>query len=399
MISHYVPGISSNLTIVLTTSPTPSTPSTDLVASILSSFHTHCPILLQCNIIVVLDTFERISPVLRLKKGQATPELAAAYETYKAKIKALFLRQWPGPNGLCSTGLDRNTLSPHISVDIAEYGSPGQAHTSVALDITEYLAAGVTLIEPRERLGFGLGVRSALRRVTTPYVWVQQHDWALDAPIPVNEIVQVMHANHLCEHAPIRYVCLPSVRMVGYAASMLAVKHTMLRQLTEKLKGNYSQVAVGKEEGVIEEAEERRKAMAGERVSLTPMFFWHDKTHIASTEHYKQRVFPSRLAMPRGAFIEDTIGHRARDQMKAGDFAKWATWLYYPKDGQQLCLRHLDGRMWKGMEAEAVLQKGYMHAKAVTAQKRAEEAERNRKRDGRGDEEISAELLWVGSDI
>jgi hypothetical protein len=59
-------------------------------------------------------------------------------------------------------------------------------------------------------------------------------------------------------------------------------------------------------------------------------------------------VFPTRLAMRRGEFIEDKIGQRARAQMKEGQWAKWATWLYYPDDGDLLCLRHLMGRTWRG---------------------------------------------------
>lgn len=34
-------------------------------------------------------------------------------------------------------------------------------------------------------------------------------------------------------------------------------------------------------------------------------------------------------------------------------WAKWATWLYYPEDGKKVCLRHLKGRTWKGAEREA----------------------------------------------
>ena len=32
---------------------------------------------------------------------------------------------------------------------------------------------------------------------------------------------------------------------------------------------------------------------------------------------------------------------------------KWATWLYYPDEGKQLCLRHLNGRTWRGTDGEA----------------------------------------------
>lgn len=34
-------------------------------------------------------------------------------------------------------------------------------------------------------------------------------------------------------------------------------------------------------------------------------------------------------------------------------WTKWATWLYYPDEGKELCLRHLKGRTWRGTEGEA----------------------------------------------
>lgn len=355
--------LSGKLTVIITTSPTPSTPATDLIEAIIASFQDRCPLLLTCTVIIVCDTFERIATVLRLKKGQATPEIAVAYDEYKQKLHPLILSKW---NNGCSPD-----AAPHRSTEIAEYGSPGQAHTNTELTITEF--PGVTFIEPRDRLGFGLGVRSALRRVRTPYVWVQQHDWPLDTAIPIAQLLDVMRQHDATPGAPVRYICLPSVRMLGYASSMLAEKHPTLRQLTAELKGSYS-------------------AGDGSAVPLTPMFFWHDKTHIASTQHYLQRVFPSRLAMPRGAFIEDTIGHRARDQMKEGLFEKWATWMYYPDDGQLLCLRHLDGRMWKGVEGDIAMKKGYQRTKQVTMERRIQE----RKEKAMAEDEPSSGLLWTG---
>lgn len=34
-------------------------------------------------------------------------------------------------------------------------------------------------------------------------------------------------------------------------------------------------------------------------------------------------------------------------------WTKWASWLYYPEEGKQLCLRHLKGRTWQGAQQEA----------------------------------------------
>jgi hypothetical protein len=94
------------------------------------------------------------------------------------------------------------------------------------------------------------------------------------------------------------------------------------------------------------------------------MFLWHDKPHIASTAHYLARVFPSRLAIARGDFIEDSIGQRARMQMKEGNWAKWACWLYYPEDGKEVCVRHRHGRTWKGAEADMEREALYLEIRA-----------------------------------
>jgi hypothetical protein len=127
--------------------------------------------------------------------------------------------------------------------------------------------------------------------------------------------------------------------MLSYATSPHVMQFPALRALTNLYKQNFSPKL-------------HQPGDIAAKVPLTPLFFWHDKPHIASTDHYLARVFPNRLAMTRGAFIEDTAGHRARTEMKDGQWKKWACWLYYPNEGKQLCMRHLKGRTFRGAEAE-----------------------------------------------
>lgn len=170
----------------------------------------------------------------------------------------------------------------------------------------------------------------------TSHVWINQHDWALEAYIPIGSILGVMKASESDATAPpVKYICLPAIRMLSYAMSADVIQFPVLKELTSQLKRDF--VPVSQPEV---------------KIPLTPLFFWHDKPHVASTAHYLARVFPSRLAMMRGDFIEDKIGQRARTQMKEGIWSKWACWLYYPDDGKQLCLRHLQGRTRLGAEAE-----------------------------------------------
>lgn len=310
------------LTLIITTSPTPSAPSTALLSSVLESFRSHCIPLLTCRVIVVFDTYERITSMARLKKGCVTQKGAEDYNKYKQNCRDLFLQQYKKNTHYTNYTYSRSE---------AEYGSPNST-TPVSCTITSTEDSLVTFIDVVDRrLGFGLAVRTALRVVETPYAWVHQHDWALIQHVPISLLLGIMQAYNLDIERPIKYVCLPSSRRMTYATSDQVTPFPELRALSHLLTDNYSS-----------------PNDPSTTVPLTPMFFWHDKPHIASTAHYLQRVFPSRLAMSRGNFIEDTIGHVARNQMKEGQWAKWATWLYNPSSGTQHCLKHLHGRTWEG---------------------------------------------------
>lgn len=283
--------VRSLVTVILTTSPTPSAPSTELVSSILDSFERHCPALLECNIVVVFDAFDQIVPTARLKKGQVTPQQAADFSAYKRNVKDLILDKY----------CHETPTTTFIQQDAtAEYGSPTPQNT-VDYKISHSPDKRVTFIEPSRRLGFGLAVRSALRVTQTPHVWVQQHDWALVADLPIQPLLQIMQTHESNPEAPIKYVCLAAVRMLSYATSAYATENPTLRELSLSLTRDYE-----------------TPSHPGVKVPLAPMYFWHDKPHLASTAHYLERVFPSRLAMLRGDFIEDKIGQRARAQMKDG---------------------------------------------------------------------------------
>ncbi|KAI1343256.1 hypothetical protein F5Y15DRAFT_427701 [Xylariaceae sp. FL0016] len=339
MSAHNLPTtLACQLTLIITTSPTPSAPETELISSILAAFNRHCTGLLSCRVIVVFDTYDRVGSEARLKRGQVTAEFARNYDLYKQNVKELILREF------CSDMAGQKMEQENGS---AEFGSPCMGSNCVPLLISRTTNRTVTFIEPERRIGFGLAVRAALRLTETPYVWVQQHDWSLISDIPLRPLLEVMEASEHDENVPVKYVCLPSVRMLAYAVSAHVVQFPVLNKLTAELKRDFSS-----------------KTEPEAQMTLTPLFFWHDKPHIASTSHYLARVFPTRLAMSRGDFIEDHIGQRARQQMKEGAWAKWACWLYYPEDGRQLCLRHLNGRTWRGTEREALKKALYLESQA-----------------------------------
>jgi hypothetical protein len=299
-----------------------------LLSQVLASFEQYCPTLLACKAIVVFDTYDRVTEQARLKKGCVTPDGARNFDAYKRNVKHLILQNYL-----------HQSFELKLSTAEAEFGSPFKEENSISLQITRTENHQVTFIEPESRLGFGLAVRSALRLVETPYVWVHQHDWTLQISIPLDGILDIIESQDDDQVAPIKYICLPSVRLLRYADQSDNERYASFQELTRKLRRDYAASA----------------EHDSPSIPLTPLFFWHDKPHIASTAHYMERVFPSRMATKRGTFIEDTIGQKARRQIKDDpeQFKKWATWLYYPDNGQQLCLRHLEGRIWKGTDEQA----------------------------------------------
>jgi hypothetical protein len=327
------------LTLIITTSPTPSAPTTDLLSAVFRSFRTHCSCLLPCKLIIVFDSYDSIVPKARLKKGHVTEYAATCYTQYKTNVKELIFKEYELDQGADLVQGE----------GIAEYGYEGSRSPNQSTFTTNQTQDGrVTFVEPIERLGFGLAVRTALRLTTTTYVWIHQHDWTLVYDIPIRAMLEVMKASTGDAEKPINYICLPSIRMLSYAVSPHVLEFPELRAITSRLKGVFTS-----------------KLYPDLTIPLTPLFFWHDKPHIASTSHYLNRVFPTRLAIPRGRFIEDTVGHRARTQMKEGNWTKWACWLYSPGDGKQLCLRHLEGRKWRGVEGEMRLKKMHMETNST----------------------------------
>jgi hypothetical protein len=342
--------ISDLLTLVITTSPTPSAPTTDLISSVLQSFRTYCSGLLSCRIIVVFDTFDRIGPKNRLKRGTVTEEGAQIFEQYKSNVKQFILSIHPSTSSLPPTSIPLTTTE-----DKAEYGLHEQPIYHVPFTTTSTQDRTITFIEPSQRLGFGLGVRTALRTATTPYVWIHQHDWTLISPIPLNPLLTVLSES--TPSLPVQYICFPSVRMLRYAVSDHVTHFPALRAITNRYKRTFNFPS------------------SSEEVPLTPLFFWHDKPHIAAREHYLDRIFPSRLAIGRGEFIEDRVGQRARDQMKKGIWERWACWLYYPDDGRELVVRHLNGRIWRGQEEDERRREWRLGRDGEEAAEREEEVE------------------------
>lgn len=299
------------VTLIITTSPTPSAPSTDLISDILASFKLHCEALLSCRVIVVFDTYDRIGESMRLKKGQITAEGARAVEQYKTNVKDLILNEWypkaaEAAHVSCMAKLGRVRVAascrePCCAVDLADARQARHIHR----------ACRPCWLRPRGALG-PQNDRDPLRLGPAARLAAGARH---PARVPGESDASLRRRHHRA-----REIRLPPrdpdaiVRDVGARAT---IPHTTRPD---------------------SEAQARLSHLRRARVPLTPLFFWHDKPHVASTAHYLARVFPSRLAIARGDFIEDSVGQRARTQMKDGNWTKWlAGSITPPTAGKSAC--------------------------------------------------------------
>ena len=153
-----------DLTIVVTTSPIPSVPSTALLQACLKSFE-HVNDLSRCRVIIVCDG---IGKVLRAEEkpnwkcSRVNPGHAAVYKEYISNIERLAQRQ-----------------------------QQQQPCEVMVLD---------------ERHGCGLAVKAALALVQTPFVMVVQHDQLFLRSFDAGGVLAVMRAHP----AALRYVGIQS---------------------------------------------------------------------------------------------------------------------------------------------------------------------------------------------
>lgn len=158
--------LSDIVTIVLTTSPVRTHPSTRLIEETFLSF-TLTPDLAECNKIIIADGV-KIKQHSKFRSGMVTAEADAAYRHYLHRLSHLI-------------------RSPSSSM------------------------YGATLISLQERHGFAHALRRGLMKVTTPYVLVAQHDRSFRRSVPIHDIVESMHHDN-----NISYVGFPTHSTVDY---------------------------------------------------------------------------------------------------------------------------------------------------------------------------------------
>jgi|ERR1712063_22042 len=158
------------MTVLITTSPAHTHPSTCLLDQVLETF-LGVPQLIECRTIIICDGYH-VTDSVRYKKGRVTPEQAATYEEYKKRL--------------------------HQRI---EQNDPRYQNTE--------------LFELEERAGFGFALQKALPLVTTPFLMVVQHDRSF---IKDFDLLGILHAMEI--HPKMRYVLLPMASTANYRKRM-----------------------------------------------------------------------------------------------------------------------------------------------------------------------------------
>eukprot|EP00934_Nitzschia_sp_Nitz4_P006555 Nitzschia sp. Nitz4//scaffold62_size106224//63827//65719//NITZ4_004360-RA/size106224-processed-gene-0.33-mRNA-1//1//CDS//3329555868//6545//frame0 len=320
-----MPPLEEMLTIVVTTSPIKSNPSTELFERVFETFfHGGNDFALRCRKLIICDgcreknenVSKRHSNVKQaMRNGIVDSDQLRNYIAFKEALRML-----------CSTAPPE---SPFATAEVEELDA---------------------------RHGYGFALRHALREcVKTPYVIVIQHDRTFMRSCPIAETVETMW-----RHANIKYVGISMRTNLMYRDMFLskygrsymdAMARCTLRppelQLDSSLYGpdsasTNSMDFAGQEklrENILSLSETYQTSQQNKdylewisshelphgkcQLSLTPTFFWYDNVHICETSHYRDFVFnPKYKMVVRGGFVEDKLSPVIRKTVERFGLAK-----------------------------------------------------------------------------
>ncbi|KIW43642.1 uncharacterized protein PV06_04726 [Exophiala oligosperma] len=308
-------GLGEKLTIILTTSPTPSIPSTELISGVLRSLP---PSLSTVPIIITFDGFTVCQNDKyrdgRLKKGQVPLQMAEAYPAYIANVKRLF---------------------SHPDVPVV------QEAASEAMTSRIEGERCVTFIQHQTRQGFALSVVSALKCCSTPFVLVLQHDWVFEIEPPIQQLLTILQDE-------------PDVNYITFVA-----RHFKRYELT---MGN-SNVRL---RAVFDAAKAMRHGSACDSDLIANLHFY-DRPHLASVTKYYE-ILDTFPKLRKGDFFEDAIGTKfsysisnaCSNEEAVQAWKRIGTWMYAPDGGASRGVRHTSGRTTLTEELEKARKQAYI---------------------------------------
>lgn len=371
MSSDEVPPLEELLTIIVTTSPIRSHPSTELLERVFETFTMCGPeFAFKCRKLIICDgcrqrdesTSKRhTNDKQSMRNGIVNNEQYINYVEFKAKLRRL-----------CEEALPE---TPFYGTDVEEID---------------------------ERQGYGFALRHGLRHcnITTPYVIVIQHDRTFMRPTPIKEVIRTMW-----NHSNIKYVgmsmrsnlmyrdifisqygksymdemaaCTLRPTELALDAEMFGPDSESTRQMDygKGDNGNNPQLR----QSIIALADSYRgsqqyadhlawlKANGQDvdrpsrktnQLSLTPTFFWYDNVHICDTAHYRDFVYnPQYKMVVRGGFVEDKLSPAIKKTVErlglSDGHARFGCYLLDDHSGM-FFTGHLDGGSYLTKEGQEV---------------------------------------------
>lgn len=306
------------LTIIITTSPTPSAPHPELITSVLNSLP---PSLYKLHLIITFDGYNiSQSNRKRLKKGQIPQSMADAYGPYIENVKSLF-----------NTTVSPEQFDGRMHTFISEAHNPSSMH-----------GGRITFIRHKFRQSFGFSVKAALNYCKSENVLVMQHDWIFVPPTtpPLFDLVNIMTTE-----VEVNYITFITRQSVRY-------EYTFGSNHTRK-------------KAVFCASRQLRTTRPYPNDLIACLHFF-DRPHLCSVALYN-KIF-SLNVVRRGDFIEDIMGTQyLRSIVTASSdeesIQKWLTfgcWMYYPRDGTEIVIRHISGRTSLVKEEQKELVKNYI---------------------------------------
>ena len=299
------------LTVVVTTSPIQSHPSTEVLERTFGTFHLAGHAFLKCRKIIVCDGCRIVEQEKEVSKKHANDrqKLRSGIATSRQADNYLLFKQ--ALQQLCHVALDD---SPFTNTIVKELDS---------------------------RHGYGFALRHALREyVSTPYVCVIQHDRTFMRITPLQEALHAM----VMSQGHIKYVGMSMRSNLTYRDIFLSkYGKPALDQMTplilrppelcldvtqygpdsistksmkvekEKLTRNLLTTAQnyrGSAQFATEQEWLKENPVPPDKhqLSLTPTIFWYDNTHICETAHYRDFIYNNQFKMVNhGGFVEESV--------------------------------------------------------------------------------------------
>lgn len=359
------------LTIIVTTSPIRSNPSTELLERTFDTFQFagnefayECPKVIVCDGCRVLEDGTDANTHSDEKKDDDPPKITRKYANVKQTLR----------NGIATQDQAKNYTE--FKKRLHKLCADSQN--------TQSAFCNTTVVELEERHGYGFALRHALYNVVdTPYVCVIQHDRTFMRPTPIQEVVSAMKSREEIKYVGMsmksnlnyfdifsskysRRACAELRTMIvrpeelnigenGYGpnghsiANMVEPPSQKRRQLRDVARETYkaSHQNIVYEEWVESMSNRGVNQDGFHQLSLTPTLFWYDNTHIVRTEHYRDFIFnPTFKMVARGGFVEDKLSPvmiRSCERLGLKDgHAKFGCYILDDHSGD-VFTGHLDG--------------------------------------------------------